>query len=181
MKTIKTNIEGLSITEPDVIDDGRGWFSESYSKKKLKELGIEADFVQDNRSFSAKKGTLRGLHFQNQPFAQAKLVSCLRGAVLDVAVDLRNGSPTYGRWFGVELSADNKRQLFIPRGFAHGFLTLTDDVEFFYKVDNYYDKQYDRGIAFNDPDIAVDWGVSNPILSDKDRANPFLKHSDVDF
>jgi dTDP-4-dehydrorhamnose 3,5-epimerase len=181
MKITPTTIEGVLIIEPDVFGDSRGWFFESYSKQKLKDAGIDIDFVQDNHSFSAIKGTLRGLHFQNAPHAQSKLIRCTRGVVLDVAVDLRKDSPTYKEWVSIELSAENKKQFFIPKGFAHGFLTLTDDVEFQYKVDDYYDKETDRSIRFDDPEIAVDWEYDQPILSDKDNNAPFLKDSDANF
>ncbi len=181
MKIVSTKIEDVKIIEPDVFGDERGWFFESYSKKKLAELGIEVDFVQDNHSMSAARGILRGLHFQLAPKAQAKLIRCTKGAVLDVAVDLRKNSPTYKKWVSVELSAENKKQFFIPKGFAHGFLTLEPDTEFQYKVDEYYSAEHDRGIRFDDSEIGVDWGVSEPILSDKDRNAPLLKDSDVNF
>lgn len=181
MKITETKIKGLLLVELDVFGDNRGWFFESYNKRKLQEAGISADFVQDNRSFSSAKNTLRGLHFQKKPYDQAKLVSCARGAVMDVAVDLRPDSPTYKQWAAVELTEENKKQLFIPRGFAHGFLTLTDNVEFTYKVDNYYDKASDRGIIFNDPEIGVDWRIAAPILSEKDKSNPLLKDCDINF
>lgn len=185
MKKIETKIPGVIIIEPDCHGDHRGWFMETYSTEKYKELGIDTVFVQDNQSFSAHKGTLRGLHFQNSPMAQAKLVRCTKGAVIDVAVDIRKGSPTYLQWVSVELSEENKRQFFIPRGFAHGFLTLTDNVEFEYKVDNLYSKECDRGIRYNDPSINVDWGGLlngiEPILSDKDINGPLLKDSDCNF
>ncbi|MBQ3222110.1 MAG: dTDP-4-dehydrorhamnose 3,5-epimerase, partial [Clostridia bacterium] len=164
-----------------VFGDHRGYFMETYNEAKFHELGITNVFVQDNQSFTAQKGTLRGLHFQNDPMAQAKLVRCGRGAVLDVAVDIRKGSPNYMKWVAVELSAENKRMLFIPRGFAHGFVTLTDDVEFIYKVDNLYSKENDRGIRFDDPAIGVEWGVETPILSQKDTSSPLLKDSDCNF
>ena len=138
MRVIETKIPGVKIIEPDCFGDYRGWFMETYSTAKYAEIGIDNVFVQDNHSMSQKKGTLRGLHFQNAPMAQAKLVRCTKGAVIDVAVDIRKGSPTYKQWVSVELSSENKRQFYIPRGFAHGFLTLTDDVEFEYKVDNLY-------------------------------------------
>ena len=141
MNRIDTKLEGVCILEPEVFGDHRGWFMETYSTKVLHELGIDAVFVQDNQSYTKEKGTLRGIHFQNGPMAQAKLVRVIRGAVLDVAVDLRKGSPTYRQWVGVELSADNRRMLYIPRGFGHGFVTLTDDVEFVYKVDNLYSRE----------------------------------------
>ena len=137
--------------------------------------------MQDNQSFSAQKGTLRAIHFQNAPMAQAKLVRVTKGAVLDVAVDLRKGSPTYRQWVGAELSAENKRMLYVPRGFGHGFLTLTNDVEFLYKVDNPYSRECDRGIRFHDPAIGVRWGVEAPVLSQKDAAAPLLEDSDCNF
>lgn len=179
MNVIKTDIEGVYIIEPQVFGDSRGWFMESYSKIKLPE--INAEFVQDNHSYSAVKGVLRGIHFQNGEHAQAKLVRVCRGAVMDVAVDLRKGSPTYKKWVCAELSAENKRQLFIPRGFGHGFVTLTDDVEFLYKADNYYNKESDRSIRFDDPDIGVEWGINDPVISDKDRNAPLLRDSDCSF
>lgn len=175
MKITKTKLEGVVIIEPDVFGDNRGFFMESWNKKKMSELGLEYDFVQDNHSKSTVKGTLRGIHFQKGDKAQAKLVRCVKGAVLDVAVDLRRNSPTFKQWAGVELSGENKKQLLIPRGFGHGFVTLTDDVEFLYKADNYYAPEADAGIRWNDPDIGVEWGVENPILSEKDKTNPFLK------
>ena len=181
MKRIDTKLPGVCIVEPAVHGDHRGYFMETYSTKAFADIGITNEFVQDNQSFTAQKGTLRGIHFQNSPMAQAKLVRVTKGAVLDVAVDLRKGSPTYKQWVGVELSAENKRMLFIPRGFGHGFVTLTDNVEFCYKVDNLYSKECDRGIRFNDPEIGVDWGIDNPILSQKDTTSPMLKDSDCNF
>lgn len=181
MKIIPSEIKDVIIIEPDVFSDDRGWFFESYSKQKYFEAGIKADFVQDNHSRSKQKGTLRGLHFQNNPNSQAKLIRCTQGTVLDVAVDLRPGSATYKKWISVELSAQNKKQIFIPKGFAHGYLTLTDNVEFEYKVDEYYNKDSDRSIRFNDPEIGVDWGITDPILSDKDKNAPLLKDSDINF
>ncbi len=181
MKVIKTEVQDVYILEPKVFGDNRGWFMESWSQRKMEEAGLFYNFVQDNQSFSATKGTLRGLHFQKGDAAQAKLVRCTKGAVIDVAVDMREGSPTYKKWVAVELSAENYRQLLIPRGFLHGFVTLTDDVEFMYKADNYYSPENDRGIRWNDPEIGVDWGVENPIISEKDSKTPFLKESDIDF
>ncbi len=181
MNVIKTDVLDVYILEPKVFGDHRGWFMESWSKKDMEQAGLNYDFVQDNHSFSAVKGTLRGLHFQKGDAAQAKLVRCCKGAVLDVAVDMREGSPTYKKWVSVELSAENKRQLLIPRGFLHGFVTLTDDVEFLYKADNLYSPENDRGIRWNDPEIGVDWGVENPIVSEKDSQSPMLKDSDIDF
>lgn len=181
MNVIKTDLLDVYILEPRAFGDHRGWFMESWSKKKMEDAGLYYEFVQDNHSFSAKKGTLRGLHFQKGDAAQAKLVRVAKGAVVDFAVDMRKGSPTYKKWVGVELSAENKRQLLIPRGFLHGFVTLTDDVEFLYKADNYYNQEADRGIRWNDPDIAVNWNIENPITSDKDNNAPLLKDSDIDF
>jgi len=181
MKKIETKLPGVYIIEPQVHGDHRGYFMETYSTKAFADIGIDTVFVQDNQSFTAKKGTLRGIHFQNNPMAQAKLVRVTRGAVLDVAVDLRKGSPTYRQWIGVELSSKNKRMLFIPRGFGHGFVTLADDVEFCYKVDNLYSRECDRGVRFDDPAIGVDWGVSEPVLSRKDTESPMLEESDCNF
>ena len=179
MKFIETKIPEVKIIEPDVFGDHRGYFFETWSEPKYAELNFVA--VQDNESFTAKKGTLRGLHFQQDPKAQSKIVRVVRGAVMDVAVDLRKGSPTYLQWVAVELSEENKRQFYIPRGFAHGFLTLTDDVIFCYKVDNLYNKECDRSIRFDDPDIGVDWGITDPVLSDKDLSAPGFKDSDCNF
>jgi dTDP-4-dehydrorhamnose 3,5-epimerase len=181
LNVVKTELEGVYILEPKVFVDNRGWFMETFSYKIFKELGLEINFVQDNHSYTKLKGTLRGLHFQNNPMAQTKLVRCTRGKILDVVVDLRKGSPTYKRWISVELSEESKRLLLIPKGFAHGFLTLTDDVEVQYKVDQYYSKEHDRSIRFDDPEIGIKWGIENPILSDKDKNAPFLKDSDCNF
>ena len=182
MNKIATKLDGVWIIEPQVFGDKRGYFMEIWSTRNFGELGLDYHFVQDNQSFTAQKGTLRGIHFQNSPMSQAKLVRVSRGAVMDVAVDLRKGSPTYLQWTSVELSADNKRMLMIPRGFGHGFKTLTDDVEFCYKVDNLYSKEHDRGIRFNDPAIGVDWGdVKEELLSPKDTASPLLADSDCNF
>lgn len=174
MKVIETKLPGVRIIEPQVFGDARGWFMESWSQKKMEEAGIQVNFVQDNHSFSAQKGTLRGLHYQRSPMAQAKLLRVSRGAVFDVAVDIRRGSPTYAAWVGVELSAENYRQLFIPRGFAHGFITLTDDVEVQYKADNFYAPECDGSIRWNDPAIDVAWPLAPVVLSDKDAAAPVL-------
>lgn len=181
MNVIKTEIEEVVIIEPKVFGDHRGWFTENYSKEKFKELEIDIDFIQDNHSFSAQKGTLRGLHFQLNPKAQTKLVRCTKGKILDIAVDIREGSPTYKKWVAVELSENNKKQLLIPKGFAHGFVTLTDNVEVQYKVDEYYSPENDRSIHYDDPEINVYWGIKDPILSDKDLNAPLLKDSDVNF
>ena len=163
-----TPLEGLLILTPRRFGDARGFFSESWNAQTMADAGIDLAFVQDNHSLSARKGTLRGLHFQTPPMAQDKLVRCGRGALFDVAVDIRSGSPTYGQWFGVELSAENGRQLLVPIGFAHGFVTLNDDTEICYKCTAPYAPECDAGIAWNDPAIGVEWGVSDPVLSDKD-------------
>lgn len=186
MNIITTDVLDVYILEPKKFGDHRGWFMESWSKKVMEEVGLHYDFVQDNHSYSAEKGTLRGLHFQIGECSQAKLVRCSRGAVIDVAVDLRAGSPTYKKWVAVELSADNNRQLLIPRGFAHGFLTITNNVEFLYKADNFYAPQSERSILWNDPELNINWrnvefGIAKPILSEKDDEAPTLSESDVDF
>lgn len=182
MSVIATKLSGVYIIEPQVFSDSRGWFMESWSERALADADIPLyNWVQDNHSYSSQKGVLRGLHCQKGDVAQAKLVRCTRGAVLDAAVDLRKGSPTYLDWVAVELSAENKKQLLIPKGFAHGFLTLTDEVEFLYKADNYYNPQYDRSISWSDSSIGVHWGIENPILSDKDAKAPLLKDCDIDF
>ncbi len=185
MKCIPTEIEDVKIIDPDVFGDHRGWFMETYNSEKLKEFGIDNVFVQDNMSYSARKGTLRGLHYQCWPYAQAKLIRCTRGAVIDVAVDLRKGSPTFGKWVSCLLSAENKRMLYIPRGFAHGFLTVTDDVEFQYKCDNLYNKASEGAVRYDDPTIAVDWSgllkELEPILSEKDMKAPSLEECNANF
>jgi dTDP-4-dehydrorhamnose 3,5-epimerase len=167
--------EVLLIT-PKRHGDARGWFAETWSRKTLAEAGIDADFVQDNQAFNAKKGTVRGLHFQSAPHPQAKLVRVLRGAILDVAVDVRAGSPTFGQWVAAELTAEHGEQLFVPRGFAHGYSTLTDDCELAYKVDGLYAPQTEGGVIWNDPDLAIDWRVDGEaVLSDKDKVLPRLR------
>ena len=181
MKKHDTALPGVLIIEPQIYGDHRGYFMETYSAEALALFGVNQAFVQDNQSYTAVKGTLRGLHFQNDPMSQSKLVRVNRGAVLDVAVDLRKGSPCYLQWVGVELSEENRRMLFIPKGFAHGFLTLTNDVEFLYKVDNIYSKDLDRSIRFDDPQIGVEWPILNPLLSQKDLSAPLLAQSDCNF
>ncbi len=181
MKIIDTAIPEVKIVEPQVFGDSRGWFYECYSFEKLKKLGIDTVFVQDNRSYSQMKGTLRGIHFQKSPMSQTKMICCTKGKILDVAVDLRKNSPTYLKWVSAELSEDNKHYLYIPKGFGHGFVTLTNDVEVLYKVDEYYSPEHDRSIRFDDKQIDVDWGVEKPILSQKDLNAPLLCDSDVDF
>jgi len=181
MKVLKTKLKGVLVIETEVYGDHRGWFTETYTRNKFLKYGIDFDFVQDNHSYSAHKGTLRGIHFQINPKAQTKLVRCTKGSILDVVVDLRKGSDTYKQWFSIVLSEENKKQLLIPKGFGHAFLTLTDNVEVQYKVDEYYSKEHDRSIRFDDPEIGINWGIENPILSEKDLNAPFLKDSDVDF
>ncbi|HHY82422.1 MAG TPA: dTDP-4-dehydrorhamnose reductase [Clostridiales bacterium] len=181
MKVVKTPLKGLLVIEPDVYEDHRGWFSESYNRNKYSEHGIDCVFVQDNHSYSSYKGTLRGIHFQINPKAQSKLVRCTRGAILDTAVDLRKGSDTYKKWYSIELSAENKKQLFIPKGFGHAFLTLTDNAEVQYKVDEYYSKEHDRSIRYDDPQLGIEWAADNPVLSEKDRNAPFLEDSEANF
>lgn len=182
MEIQETSLRGVFLLTPKVFGDARGWFMESWSKRVFEDAGIHVDFVQDNQSFSAQKGTLRGLHYQLNPMCQAKLVRCTRGELFDVAVDIRRGSPQYGHWTGARLSAENKRQLFIPRGFAHGFITLTDDVEIQYKADNYYAPECDGGIRWDDPAIGVEWPIEPVILSEKDGAAPMLsERTDLNF
>ncbi len=181
MNFIRTDIEDVVICEPIVHGDERGYFVETFRSDKLEEfLGFKVDFVQDNESKSSK-GVLRGLHYQLPPFAQTKLVRVIKGRILDVVVDIRKGSPTFGQHVGVELSQENKRQLFIPRGFAHGFVVLSDETIFAYKVDNYYSQVSDRGIAFDDPSLGIDWIVSkeNLKLSSKDTTQPLLKDAEL--
>ncbi len=181
MKVTETQLKDAVIIEPQVFGDNRGWFSETYSKKKFEEIGIFTEFVQDNASRSASKGTVRGLHCQTQPHAQTKLVSCTRGAVKDVIVDIRKGSPTYLKSIAVELSEENHKMLLVPKGFLHGFVSLTDDVELRYKVDDYYSAENDRSVCYCDEIFGIDWGVEAPILSEKDKNAPKLKDSDVEF
>ncbi len=167
----------ITLIKNRVHGDARGWFTESYSAARLKALGLALDFVQDNHSFSARKGTLRGLHFQSPPFAQDKLVRCLRGRLLDVVVDLRRGSPSYGHWLSVELDARNHQLLLVPKGFGHGFMTLEDDTEIFYKVTAPYAPAHDHGVRFDDPQIGITWPLPpDPAsISPKDASLPLLK------
>jgi len=181
MLVAKTPFKGLLIVETDVLGDYRGWFTETYTKSKYVAQGIDADFVQDNQSYSAHKGTLRGIHFQTNPKSQNKLIRCTRGAIIDIVVDLRKGSDTYKKWYCLELSAENKKQLFIPKGFGNAFLTMADDVEVQYKVDEYYSKEHDRSIRFDDPELNIVWNIENPVLSEKDLNAPLLKDSDANF
>lgn len=175
MQVITTKLDGVLILEPKVFGDARGWFMETWSARKMEAASLNFNFVQDNQSYSAHKGTLRGLHYQTAPFAQAKLVRCTRGKLLDVAVDIREGSENFAQWVAVELTAENKRQLLIPRGFAHGFITLTDDVEIQYKADNFYSPECDGNIRWDDAQISVEWPFAPTILADKDAKAPTLK------
>lgn len=176
MKIEETGLSGLKVLTPLRFGDTRGFFSESWNKRLLAQHGIEFDFVQDNHSLSAAVNTVRGLHFQAPPHAQTKLVRCGRGRLFDVAVDIRAGSPTFGKWFGIELSFENGKQLLVPAGFLHGFSTRAPETEIIYKCTDYYDAAADGAVRFDDPAIGVDWGLSGPaILSDKDRAAPLLR------
>lgn len=173
----------LLIIRPRRFEDSRGWFSETWNDARLKAAGVDIQFCQDNQSLSRETGTLRGLHFQAMPHAQAKLVRCIRGRIFDVAVDIRRQSPTFGQWAGLELSADNGKQLLIPAGYAHGFMTLEPNCEIVYKVDDYYSADCDGGIAWDDPAIGIEWPISDvaPVLSDKDAALPPLSSLAVEF
>lgn len=172
-----TNLSGIFIITPRRFGDDRGFFCETWNASALSEHGINNAFVQDNQSLSSSMGTVRGLHYQSPPHAQEKLVRCGRGSLLDVAVDIRKDSPTYGEWIGVELSAKNGKQLLVPKGFLHGFVTLEPDTEILYKCSDYYAPECDGAIRFDDPDIGIDWGISTDqaILSEKDATAPFLK------
>lgn len=176
MEIIETGFRGLVVIRPDVFPDARGFFFETYNEQRYREAGLDYRFVQDNMSAS-ERGVVRGLHFQRPPHTQAKLVSVVEGRVLDVAVDLRRGEPTYGRWYSVELTGENHLQLMIPRGFAHGFSVLSDRAVFTYKCDNLYCHASEGGVRFDDPDLAVDWRVqpADAITSDKDLKNPFFR------
>ncbi|MGG0590885.1 dTDP-4-dehydrorhamnose 3,5-epimerase [Priestia megaterium] len=181
MNIIKTKFEDAVLIEPKVFGDHRGFFTESYNKEIFQQNGIDIDFIQDNHSLSQQPGTLRGMHYQLNDKAQTKLVRVTRGAIYDVIVDIRKGSPTYGEWQGVILSADNKRQLLVPKGFAHGFCTIVENTEVQYKVDELYSPEHDRGIAWNDPALNIDWPFHNPVLSDKDTKHPTLEEADNKF
>ncbi|AMS27202.1 dTDP-4-dehydrorhamnose 3,5-epimerase [Bacteroidetes bacterium UKL13-3] len=180
MEIEKVFIEGPLVIKPKVFSDSRGYFFESFSARFFKELGIDADFVQDNQSLS-QKGTVRGLHFQANPYAQGKLVRVVQGAVLDVAVDIRKGSPTYGKHVDIELTADNKTMFWVPPGFAHGFSTLEDNTIFLYKCTNLYHKASEGGIYWNDSSLNINWQVDEAIVSEKDQLLPTLEHFDSPF
>jgi dTDP-4-dehydrorhamnose 3,5-epimerase len=182
MPFIETGIHGLKVFEPRVFADSRGYFFESFNKQTFQQAGIDTEFVQDNESRSTK-GVLRGLHYQLNPMAQAKLVRVVEGEVYDVAVDIRKGSPTFGKHFGLFLSAENKKQLYIPRGFAHGFTVVSDVAVFQYKCDNYYSKESEGGIIYNDADLGIDWQIDTigAIISDKDKVLPAFKNCSNNF
>ena len=174
MEIVKTTLEGVLLIKPRVFEDARGYFFESYNRQNFLAAGLDLDFVQDNQSLS-QKGVLRGLHFQNPPHAQGKLVMVITGAVLDVAVDIRKNSPTYGKWFGQELTETNKYMLYIPPGFAHGFATLENNTTFVYKCTNYYNKPSEGCLLWNDPDLGIEWKLTEPVLSEKDLLGIRLK------
>jgi dTDP-4-dehydrorhamnose 3,5-epimerase len=179
MDILETKLHGLCILEPRVFEDVRGYFLESYNKETFKKIGIDVDFVQDNQSLSSK-GTLRGLHFQKPPYAQAKLVRVITGSILDVAVDIRTDSKTYGEYFSLVLSGKNKRMLYIPEGFAHGFLALEDNTLIQYKCSDLYNKESEGGIIWDDPDININWGIDyEPIISEKDKVLPILENAKI--
>ncbi|WJS95149.1 dTDP-4-dehydrorhamnose 3,5-epimerase [Flavobacterium johnsoniae] len=177
MKIKETYIKDLLIVEPSIIKDERGYFFESYNKAKFSDFGLDIEYVQDNQSFS-KQNTLRGLHYQNPPFAQTKLLSVLQGEIIDVAVDLRRNSETYGKAFSILLSAENKKQLFIPQGFAHGFSVISETASVMYKCDQFYNKASEGGIKYNDPSLNIEWGMDlkDAIVSEKDRILPFIEN-----
>jgi dTDP-4-dehydrorhamnose 3,5-epimerase len=181
MQVIETKLEGVKVIEPKVFQDQRGFFMESYNKETFNKAGISYYFIQDNHSLSAEAGVIRGLHYQLNPKAQTKLVRVVSGAIYDVVVDIRKSSKTFGQWVGFILSESNKRQLIVPRGFAHGFCTLVPNTEVLYKVDELYSPENDRGILWNDPELGIDWPTSNPTLSDKDKVHPLLKDAEINF
>jgi dTDP-4-dehydrorhamnose 3,5-epimerase len=174
MEIIETKLKGVLVLKPKVFEDARGYFFESYNRNLFLQAGLDLDFVQDNQSLS-QKGVLRGLHFQNNPHAQGKLVRVITGAVFDVAVDIRKGSPTYGQWFGLELTEKSKWMMYIPEGFAHGFATLEDNTVFSYKCTNFYNKSSEDCILWNDPDIGINWNIEDPLLSEKDLQGKKMK------
>lgn len=181
MKVFETNLPDVKLLEPAVFGDNRGFFIESYNEQVANANGIPFVFIQDNHSLSVEAGVIRGMHYQLSPKVQTKLVRATAGAIYDVVIDIRRGSPTFGQWQGFILSASNKRQLLVPQGFAHGFCTLVPNCEVQYKVDALYSPEYDRGIAWNDPALAIDWPTSSPILSEKDGKHPVLAEADINF
>ncbi|MGQ7869264.1 dTDP-4-dehydrorhamnose 3,5-epimerase [Sunxiuqinia sp. sy24] len=182
MKITETPIDGLLVLTPRVFQDERGYFLESFNARELEDAGISRPFVQDNESKSSR-GVIRGLHYQLEPYAQAKLVRVIEGAVFDVAVDLRKDSPTFGQWYGVELTGENKKQFYVPRGFAHGFSVLSETAVFAYKCDAYYHPQSERGIRYNDPELQIDWRIDEKeaLISGKDQANPLFREAEYNF
>lgn len=181
MKATCLTLKGATLLEPIIHGDNRGFFMESYNEEIMHKLGVNYNFIQDNQSLSSEVGVLRGLHYQLNPKAQTKLIRVLTGAIYDVIVDIRRNSPTFGHWVGVILSEYNKRQLLVPKGFAHGFCTLVPNTQVLYKVDEYYSPENDRGILWNDPALGIDWPTSSPILSDKDQRHPLLKDAEINF
>ncbi|MFC7394683.1 dTDP-4-dehydrorhamnose 3,5-epimerase [Scopulibacillus cellulosilyticus] len=181
MKLIKTKFDHAFVMRPDVFEDSRGFFMETFNARVIGSLDIRMPFVQDNQSYSKSPGVLRGLHYQLNPKSQAKLIRVLNGAIYDVIVDLRKSSPTFGEWQGFILTEYNKYQLFVPKGFAHGFCTIVPNTEVFYKVDSYYSPEHERGIHWNDPDLNINWPVSEPILSKKDQQYPSFKNAEFNF
>lgn len=181
MRVLKTKFDEVLLLEPTVYGDNRGYFMESFNTHQLRDIGIDDTFVQDNQSLSTSAGTIRGLHYQLKPKAQSKLVRVLAGAIYDVVVDIRKNSPTFGQSVHVILSEENKRQLYVPEGFAHGFCTLTNNTVVFYKVNEFYSPEHDRGILWNDPEIGIQWPVSTPILSEKDTKHPALSQAEINF
>lgn len=181
MFVTSTNLLGVILIDPTVFGDNRGFFMESYNLQRFKEQGIACEFVQDNHSLSVESGVLRGLHYQLNPKAQSKLVRVSAGAIYDVVLDIRQGSPTYGQWEGFILSSSNRRQLFVPQGFAHGFCTIVPNTEVQYKVDEYYSPEHDRGIAWDDPALAINWPIVQPELSEKDKMHPTLENAEINF
>jgi dTDP-4-dehydrorhamnose 3,5-epimerase len=181
MRITELELPGVKILEPKYFEDFRGYYCETYSSRTLREFGINTVFKQDNHILSAKNGTIRGIHFQLNPKAQIKLVRCTRGRLMDYVVDLRRDSPDFKKWVQIELSEENRKQILIPSGFGHALITLSNDCEVQYKVDEWYYPEYDRAIAWDDPEIAIDWGLNAPIISEKDRNAPRLAESDVNF
>lgn len=183
LKITELELKGVITIEPTYFEDFRGYYSETYSLRTMTEYGLNPIFVQDNHAYTKKKGTIRGIHFQNNPKPQLKLIRCTRGRIMDYAIDLRKDSPTFKKWVAVELSADNRKQLLIPAGFGHAYITLEDDCEVQYKVDELYYPEYDRAIAWDDPEIKINWGENfyPPIISEKDANAPTLAESDVNF
>jgi dTDP-4-dehydrorhamnose 3,5-epimerase len=181
MQVIRTKLNGVAIIEPSIHGDHRGFFMESYSSELFQQCGIDVNFVQDNHSLSVEANVIRGLHYQLHPKAQTKLVRVISGAIYDVVLDIRKNSSSFGQWVGVILSEANKRQLLVPKGFAHGFCTIVANTQVVYKVDEYYAPEYDRGILWNDPTLNIDWPTAKPILSDKDKKLPLLQDAEINF